>query len=318
VSITLQHFSIRHFERKTEEDNSMTKVFRFVAVCAITVVFACWSIAFAQSYTTVDYPGAVSTTLNGGPNPQGTAVGTWTDTSGITHGLTYNNYTKKFTSFDPPGSAGTTPNFIGPDGVIVGVYADSSGVLHGFILANGHYETVDYPGAAGTSLDGTNPLGEIVGFECEDTACNNFHGFTRSVTGKYSSPFDPPGAAISEPSTVNLFGVIVGGWFTASPPANSNLHGYMLFNGKYTDINFPGTTSGTFCGGNNLQNDIVGQWVDSSGVLHSFLLQNGKYTSFDPPGATGGSVATGINVFEVIVGLYVDSAGKLHGYVRTP
>ncbi len=296
----------------------MTKVLRLLAVYAISVAFATFSIAWAQTYTQVDYPGSVATTLNGGPNPQGTAVGTWTDSSGVVHGLTYNNYTRKFTSFDPPGSAGTTPNFITPEGVIVGVYADSAGVLHGFILANGQYKTVDYPGAAGTALDGINPLGEIVGFECEDQACTNFHSFTRSVTGKFSSSFDPPGAAISEPATVSLFGVIVGGYWTVAPPQNQYLHGYTLFNGKYTTIDFPGTTSGTFCGGGNLQNDIVGQYIDSSGRFHSFLLKDGKYTTIDPPGATGGSVATGLNVFDVIVGLFADSAGNEHGYVRTP
>ncbi len=296
----------------------MIKIFRFFAICTISVACAASSIAWAHTtYIQVDYPGAASTTLNGGPNPQGTAVGTWTDNGGVAHGLTYNYNNGRFTTFDPPGSAGTTPNFISPEGVIVGVYADSAGVLHGFVLANGQYRTVDYPGAAGTSLDGLSPLGEIVGFECDDTACTNFHSFTRSVTGHFSK-FDPPGAAISEPATANLFGVIVGGYWTQAPPQTQFLHGYVLFNGRYTTVDFPGTTFGTFCGGNNLQNDIVGQYVDSSGTFHSFLLKNGNYTTVDPPGATGGSVATGINVFEVIAGLFVDSAGKLHGYIRKP
>ena len=42
-------------------------------LCTISVAFA--SIASAQTYTTIDYPGAIATTLNGGPNPQGTSVG---------------------------------------------------------------------------------------------------------------------------------------------------------------------------------------------------------------------------------------------------
>jgi hypothetical protein len=45
----------------------MLKVFRLVAMCAISVAFATWSIAWAQTYTTIDYPGATATTLNGGP-----------------------------------------------------------------------------------------------------------------------------------------------------------------------------------------------------------------------------------------------------------
>jgi hypothetical protein len=101
----------------------------------IGVAIATSSIAWAQSYTTVDYPGATATTLNGGPNPQGTSVGSYT-TSGVTHGFTL---TKKgvFTSFDPPGSTLTSPGFISPQGDIVGGYNDASNVSHGFILSGG-------------------------------------------------------------------------------------------------------------------------------------------------------------------------------------
>ena len=79
----------------------MIKVFRFLVMCTISVVFA--SIASAQTYKQVDYPGAIATTLNGGPNPQGTSVGGYTDTSGVIHGFTLTNG-GVFTSFDPPGS----------------------------------------------------------------------------------------------------------------------------------------------------------------------------------------------------------------------
>jgi hypothetical protein len=297
-------------------ENPMIKVFRFLAICTIVAAPATSSIARARTtYTQVDYPGAVATALLGGPNPQGTSVGSWTDTSGVVHGFSYNN--GKFESFDPPGSTATTPNFITPEQVIVGEYLDATGIAHGFILANGHYETVDYPGAAGTSLDGMSPWGEIVGFYCTDSACTDFHSFSRSVTGKFTS-FDPPGAAISSAAVITPF-EIVGGYWTATPPTNPTLHGYVLFNRQFTTIDFPGTGNyGTFCGGANLQGDIVGQYYDSSGLIHSYLLSNGNFTSFDPPQATGGSVATGINVFDVIVGAWLDSAGKEHGYVRTP
>ena len=36
-------FSVRHFERKNQEDNFMTKVFRFVAMCAIGIALATFS-----------------------------------------------------------------------------------------------------------------------------------------------------------------------------------------------------------------------------------------------------------------------------------
>jgi hypothetical protein len=129
----------------------MTNVVRFVATCTIGIALATFSIASAQTYTTIDFPGAVTTTLNGGPNPQGTSVGTYTDTSNVIHGFTL---TKKdvFTSFDPPGSTGTTPNFITPQRVIVGGHLDATGASHGFIPDNGQYTTIDFPGANGTVL----------------------------------------------------------------------------------------------------------------------------------------------------------------------
>ena len=89
----------------------MIKIFRFVAMCTIRVVFATLSIASAQVYTTIDFPGATATTLNGGPNPEGTNIGSYT-ASGVTHGFVLKKGV--FTSFDPPGSTSTTPNWISP------------------------------------------------------------------------------------------------------------------------------------------------------------------------------------------------------------
>jgi hypothetical protein len=53
----------------------MIKIFRFLAIYMIVAAVAASSIAWAQTYTKVDFPGATATSLNGGPNPQGTSVG---------------------------------------------------------------------------------------------------------------------------------------------------------------------------------------------------------------------------------------------------
>ena len=293
----------------------MTKIFRFVVMCAISVALATFSIASAQTYMTIDYPGAVATTLNGGPDPQGTSVGSYT-TSGVTHGFTLT--TKGvFTSFDPPGSTLTTPNFISPQGVIVGSYNDSGSVSHGFILNGGKYTTLDFPGAAGTTLTGLNPSGEMSGFYCSDPACGTTgnsttnHSFVVSKKGVFTS-FDPPGAVSSTASTVNPSGAVVG----AYTDSGGVTHGYLLYHGTFTTIDFPGAIF-TFAGGNNPEGDVIGEYVDTANVAHSFLLSNGVFTSFDPPGATL-SDASGINPGGVIVGIYVDSANAVHGFIRTP
>ena len=212
----------------------MTKAFRFVAMSTISVALATVSIASAQTYTTIDFPGAITTTLNGGPNPQGTSVGTYTDVSNVTHGFTL---TKKdvFTSFDPPGSTGTTPNFITPQGVIVGGYLDATGTSHGFILDNGQYPTVDFPGASSTVLTGRNPSGEMTGFSCVVASCasGTTHSFTVSKKGVFTS-FDPPGAVSSTASTVNPSRAVVGAYTDSA----GMTHGYLLYHGTYATIDF--------------------------------------------------------------------------------
>ena len=293
----------------------MSKVFRFLAMCAITVVCATLSISSAQVYTTIDFPGAIATTLNGGPNPQGTAVGSYTDTSGVTHGFTL---TSKgvFTSFDPPGSTATTPNWISPQKTMVGSYLDASSVSHGFILDGSTYTTVDFPGAAGSVLTSLNPSGEMSGFSCSDPACgatgnsSTNHSFTVSKKGVFTS-FDPPGATSSTASTVIPSGAVVG-FYTDSGGVG---HGYLLYHGTFTTIDFPGSTF-TFVGAANPELQMVGLYTDTSAVSHSFLLSHGVFTSFDPPGAIL-SDASGINPPGVIVGIYIDSSNALHGYIRT-
>jgi probable HAF family extracellular repeat protein len=299
----------------------MIKVFRFLAMCAISVAFIS-SIARAQTYKQVDYPGAIFTEISGGPNLEGTSVGVWEDTGGVFHGFSV-TAKEVFTSFDPPGSIFTEPDFINLQGVIVGLYLDSSNVSHGFILNGKEYTVVDVKGAAGTALSGINDLGEISGFTCSDPACGNTgigsfnQSFVRSPDGKYTF-FNPPGATSSETSTVSLLGAVVGTYTdNGGNTCSVECQGYLLFLGKYTTINFPSVTF-TFSTGGNLQNDIVGTYI-AAGVFHAFLLHLGTYTSFDYPEAgVQFTEATGINALGVIVGLFTDSAGATHGFVRTP
>jgi hypothetical protein len=304
-----------------QEENPMTKVFRFLAICTITIAFATLSIASGQTYTQVDYPGAILTELSGGPNPEGTSVGAWQDTGGVFHGF---SLTAKgvFKSLDPPGSTLTVPAFISPQGVIVGYYLDSGSVSHGFILKRGQYTSVDAPGAAGTILSGINPSGEISGSTCTDPACGNTgnsntsESFVLSKKGHYTF-FNPPGATSSSTSTVSPSGVVVGSYTDTV----GELHGYLLKNGTYTTIDFPGALYSTFAGGGNAENDVAGAYNFTSSCTadcgHAFVLSNGVYTSFDYPGAAF-SEGTGINPAGVIVGVFVDSSNNVHGFIRTP
>lgn len=299
----------------------MTRGFQFLVICMVGVALATSSIACAQTYTAVNYPGAALTELIGGPNPQGTSVGGYSLTvGGALHGFTLKDGV--FTPFDPPGSTFTTVNFVDPTGEIVGAYVDTSGVSHGFVFRGGNYSTFDYPGAAGTALTSVNPSGEMSGTTCSDPACgvlgatNATHSFLVSNNGVFSATFDPPGAASSSISVVIPNGAVIGAYTDLSgTTCSTQCQGYMLFHGAYATLNFPGS-SFTFAGGANAEGNVVGIYVDASGAGHGFLF-NGVYKSFDYPGAIL-TEATGINPSGVIVGLYTDSANVTHGFIRTP
>jgi uncharacterized membrane protein len=81
---------------------------------------------------------------------------------------------------------------------------------------------------------------------------------------------------------------------------------------SFTTFDFPGAifTDGV---GINGTGDIVGHYIDASGVDHGYLLHKGKFTTVDFPGSDGGHVH-GINDANDIVGLYI-VGNKYHGFL---
>lgn len=96
----------------------------------------------------------------------------------------------------------------------------------------------------------------------------------------------------------------------------------MYSDGTFTTIGNPLGTLNIARGINN-EGQIVGYYVDSSGVQHGFLDSSGTYTTLsDPLAATlpsgqGGTVALGINNKGQIVGYYVDGNGADHGFLHS-
>ncbi len=96
------------------------------------------------------------------------------------------------------------------------------------------------------------------------------------------------------------------------------LHGYLLDQGKFTVIDFPGAKA-TFVARINAQGQIVGAYSEESNtpafnLPHGFLLQDGVFTKIDVPGARR-TQPFGINNHGQIVGEYVDAEGRSHGFL---
>jgi hypothetical protein len=114
------------------------------------------------TWRTVDFPGAVSTSLTG-INMYGSMVGNWSDSKGHSHGFELKN--GKFTSISAPGAnTNTYAQSISDTGVIVGSYDDPDAAVYtnGFVVKNGVLTTVDHPNGT-TSLWDINAKDVIVG-----------------------------------------------------------------------------------------------------------------------------------------------------------
>ena len=73
------------------------------------------------------------------------------------------------------------------------------------------------------------------------------------------------------------------GWCTSTKTGQYTAFVYSA--GKFTAINFP-KSLGTQAMGINDKGDVVGFYLDSSGVQHAYVKKGAKYTSFDISGGT--------------------------------
>jgi probable HAF family extracellular repeat protein len=165
------------------------------------------------SYTTLDVPGSISTTIEEdlpfpqiGINNWGQIVGSYADAQNKSHGFLLDQC--NYTTLDAPGSISTQACGINDSGQIVGDYFDgmpthgccSFDTGTGFVLENGTYTTLDAP-AFDNSANGVNDSGQIVGYTGD-------HGFLYD-NGSYTT-LEVPGSIDAYVNGINASGQIVG------------------------------------------------------------------------------------------------------------
>lgn len=99
------------------------------------------------------------------------------------------------------------------------------------------------------------------------------------------------------------------GFYTAD-----GTHGFVLSDGNFSDINFPGSISTNASGISQSGKDIVGTYSNVCCTSHAFVLSAGTFSAIDPPGAIFGSRAFGINSQGVVIGDYID-AFRRYGFI---
>ena len=202
----------------------------------------------------------------------------------------------KFTLFKFPGSLLTAAHDINNHAQIVGQYTDRSGNLHGFVVHSGGFQTIDVPGTSITVIEGINDFGDMV-------ACflnNTNQGFSTSFlrhNGKFTK-FSFPGA---DPGTTGAMGINNSGVIVGTYEIKSMHHGFMVKNGHFSSIDFPGAAE-TQVFKISSDGDIVGTYTLPFGVSNGFSFAHGKFRTINQPNTSFNEVR-GVNSHDQIVGV---------------
>jgi probable HAF family extracellular repeat protein len=201
-----------------------------------------------------------------------------------------------------PGSDQTQVIGINNDGDTVGFYVTGD-TTHGFMKADGKDSvTVDLPGTTFNQLLGINNKGQAAGYFQDNALTPLQHAYVRDANGDFRVLNLPMPS--SQATGINDKGTIVG--FLQASTADTHSSGFVLKNGKVTELNFPGSTFTQALGINN-SDDVVGTFTDANATQHGFVYENGRYRTIDFTGGNlnvSGTIVNGINDHDEIVGFF--------------
>jgi len=252
------------------------------------------------SFTTVDIPGAPSTSALGVNDAGGDLTGSTTDV--IVGNPAFVDTNGSFTSLIcPGGSINQSAYGVNNLGQVVGACTNADGSSSGFIYSGGIYTVFSYPGSVSTWAMGINDDGQIVG-SYEDSS-TNIHGFVYKFGGDAtftSFDFPDPNGFYTHLTGVNGQGQIVGYYFCPAYPTNS-VYGFLwnhASDGSLLSINYPGAT-GTWPTGLNANGEVVG-----TSRISEFLWSNGNFSALPPVPNSCDFWPNGINNYGRVVGFW--------------
>jgi hypothetical protein len=166
---------------------------------------------------------------------------------------------------------------------------------------------------------GINSKGAIAGYYQN----GSFQGFLRNTNGTFVT-FNPPGSAYTVVNGIGSRGEIIG-WYEANLITGPPYSFLRTPKGALINIDFPGSSLGTFPYAINPAGTITGNYFNTTppaqGQYSGFIrTAKGIYTSFDPPGSTNTTAPTAINPAGEITGYYPDNTPNFinHGFLRIP
>ena len=235
---------------------------------------------------------------NGNPvalNDLGGIAGSFLDSKNVSHGFLL--YQGRLTTFMFPGSSSTTVSDMSRNGIIVGDFSVAGDPrLHHYMVHSGGFHEIKLPGLpnADFTVTGVNSNGDVVGTINSETLPNN--GYVLH-NGKITLLL-VPGSDITQPTSINDQGVVVGGslaQFVNENPA------FMWKNGVFSNVVPPGSIG--FVNAAKVSNSgvVVGSFQGADTNTHGFALENGIYTNIDAPGFVQETFIQAVNKFDNIL-----------------
>jgi hypothetical protein len=223
-----------------------------------------------------------------------------------------------------PGSVQTQVTGLNDRGVTVGFWSSMNNASmvndnFGFWERHGVFHNADFPTGDGGApvvdqLLGVNDGDIAVGFWTD--AAGNSHGYQVNLNrGRFSSVTDPgsPAASLTA-AAINDDGDIAGFY---TNPVTGVTDGFLLRNGKFTDLAVPGASS-TMALGVNDRDEVVGTYTVGT-AMHGFTwTPRGGFQTVDDPHGQGTTTVNGVNEAGDLVGFYVDAAGNTDGMLAAP
>jgi RHS repeat-associated protein len=301
-----------YFVQSVLESKSMKNRFSSISPLGLLLLT---SVSVAQySFTTIDYPAAVSTQITG-MNNNGDVTGWYTDTGGSSHCFILSNGI--FSSFDVAGSC-LAPFGINDSRQVSGTYTDAAGLYHGFIFSNGALTTLTYPPqspTAGTNAFYINDAGEVAGYTVNSPLVNFIYqggNFLPLVLANL-----PPTLVTTLVSGINNSGQVAGVTYTVSADQFLFVYGYQ--SGQWFLCPGPPSTTYQLSDSVSLNDlgDVVSTIQNQQGtVSHGYLCAGGGELQIDVPGAAQ-TLLYGVNNSGTLAGTFIDSSGISHGFVTT-
>ena len=231
--------------------------------------------------TSIDAPGFLDTAATS-INSRGQVVG-FIDDYSWGGGAVYDRETKVWTPLpdllpDPNAVYGEWVVSINNHGTILGLaVGDMFPAREGWTFDGDSYDFFGLTGVDGQPT-GVNPKGindsvAITGYYYDPNIAvpgiGAWHGFLKK--GKKITTFDIPGAFTTVPTAgINNEGDIAGTYTTGTQPPYS-ITGFVRHEGRFTSINYPGTTGNTFLNSINNKGQLLGQSWDEAGNQLIFI-----------------------------------------------